>query len=191
MKKFFLIILFLIVPLSSNSESVKPILVGDKQSKVKIVVYESLTCSHCAEFHKKIYPGIKSEFIDKNKVLIEFRSFPLDLAALNASKLAHCKNDGSSKILHKLYEKQKNWAKGSSIEEINSNLKKTLKEENININFDKCLMDKNLENFILKERIEGVKKFNIDSTPTIIINDEKFEKSLTFKNLKKVIENLL
>ena len=191
MKKIFFIALFLIVPLSSYSESIKPILVGNKQSKVKIVVYESLTCSHCAEFHKKIYPEIKSEFIDKNKVLIEFRSFPLDLAALNASKLAHCKNDGSSKILHKLYEKQKNWARGSSIEEINSNLKKTLKEENININFDKCLTDKNLENFILKERIEGVKKFNVDSTPTIIINDEKFEKSLTFKNLKKVIENLL
>ena len=191
MKKILFIVLFLIAPLSSYSESVKPILVGNKQSKVKIVVYESLTCSHCAEFHKKIYPEIKSEFIDKNKVLIEFRSFPLDLAALNASKLAHCKNDGSSEILHKLYEKQKNWARGSSIEEINLNLKKTLKEENININFDKCLLDKNLENFILKERIEGVKKFNIDSTPTIIINGEKFKKSLTFKNLKKVIENLL
>ena len=191
MKKIFFLALFLIAPLSSSSESIKPILVGDKKSKVKIVVYESLTCSHCAEFHKKIYPQIKSEFIDKNKVLIEFRSFPLDLAALNASKLAHCKNDGSSIILHKLYEKQKNWARGSSIEEINLNLKKILKEENINIDFEKCLVDKNLENFILKERIEGVKKFNIDSTPTLIINDQKFEKSLTFKNLKKVIENLL
>ena len=77
MKKIFFLALFLIAPLNSNSESIKPILVGDKKSKVKIVVYESLTCSHCAEFHKKIYPQIKSEFIDKNKVLIEFRSFLL------------------------------------------------------------------------------------------------------------------
>ena len=37
---------------------------------------------------------------EKGLVKIEFRNFPLDLAALNASKIAHCKNDGNSEILH-------------------------------------------------------------------------------------------
>ena len=86
-------------------EKIKPIIEGNINAKVKIVVYESLTCSHCANFHKEVYPKLKDEFLDKGLVFIEFRNFPLDIAALNASKLAHCKNDGNADILHFLYLK--------------------------------------------------------------------------------------
>ena len=53
------------------------------------------------------------------------------------------------------------------------------------------MADKNIEDHILEDRIEGAKKFKINATPTIIINDEKFEKALNFKNLKKAIEKLI
>ena len=96
---------------------------GNVDAKVSIIVYESLTCGHCADFHKEVYPKLKKDFIDSGLVKIEFRSFPLDLAALNASKIAHCKNDGKSDLLHFLYENQKKWVRGETIEDINKHLK--------------------------------------------------------------------
>ena len=173
------------------TEKIKPIIEGNINAKVKIVVYESLTCSHCANFHKNVYPKLKDEFFDKGLVSIEFRNFPLDIAALNASKLAHCKNDGKVNILHFLYLKQEDWIKGNTIEKVNSNLKDIIKDQNFNLNFDNCITDKNIEDHILEDRIEGTKKFKINATPTIIINDKKFEKTLNYKNLKKALEKLI
>jgi protein-disulfide isomerase len=154
-------------------------------------VYESLTCGHCADFHKNVYPKLKEDFIDKGLVKIEFRHFPLDMAALNASKIAQCKNDGKSDLLHFLFKNQSMWVKGETVEDANKNLKSLLKEKNINIDFDKCTNDKNIENYVLNNRIDGVKKFEINSTPTIIINNKKFKESLSYKNLKKSIEKLI
>ena len=173
------------------SEKIKPIIEGNINAKVKIVVYESLTCSHCANFHKNVFPKLKDEFLDKGLVSIEFRNFPLDIAALNASKLAHCKNDGKANILHFLYLNQEEWIQGNTIEKLNSNLKDIIKKQNFSINFDSCIADKNIEDYILEDRIEGVKNFKINATPTIIINDKKFEKALNFKNLKKALEKLI
>ena len=173
------------------SEKIKPIIEGNINAKVKIVVYESLTCSHCANFHKNVFPKLKDEFLDKGLVSIEFRNFPLDIAALNASKLAHCKNDGKANILHFLYLNQEEWIQGNTIEKLNSNLKDIIKKQNFSINFDSCIADKNIEDYILEDRIEGVKNFKINATPTIIINDKKFDKALNFKNLIKALENLI
>ena len=173
------------------SEKIKPIIEGNINAKVKIVVYESLTCSHCANFHKNVFPKLKDEFLDKGLVSIEFRNFPLDIAALNASKLAHCKNDGKANVLHFLYLNQEEWIQGNTIEKLNSNLKDIIKKQNFSINFDSCIADKNIEDYILEDRIEGVKNFKINATPTIIINEKKFEKSLNYKNLKKTLEKLI
>ena len=134
---------------------------------------------------------MKKDFIDKGLAKIEFKNFPLDLAALNASKIAHCKNDGKSDILHFLYENQDTWTKGQTIEEINLNLKEIINEGNFKINIKKCINNKKIENHILEDRIESVKKFEINSTPTLIINNKKFDKPLTYKNLKKTIEKLI
>ena len=191
LKNLFFLIIFFICNNSIADNKIIPIIEGNANAKVKILVYESLTCSHCANFHKDVYPQLKEEFLDKGLVSIEFRNFPLDIAALNASKLAHCKNDGKSKILHFLYLKQKEWIEGNTIEELNSNLKEIIKDQNFGLDYEKCVADKKVEDHILEERIEGAKKFEINATPTIIINDKKFEKTLNFKNLKKAIEKLI
>ena len=188
--QIFLIYFFLNQSVIADDQ-IKPIIEGNINAKVKIVVYESLTCSHCANFHKNVYPKLKVEFLDKGLVSIEFRNFPLDIAALNASKLAHCKNDGKANILHFLYLKQEDWIEASTIEKLNSNLKDVIKDQNFNLDFDSCIADKNIEDHILEDRIEGAKKFKINATPTIIINDKKFEKALNFKNLKKALEKLI
>ena len=191
LKNLFFLIIFFICNNSIADNKIIPIIEGNAKAKVKILVYESLTCSHCANFHKDVYPQLKEEFLDKGLASIEFRNFPLDIAALNASKLAHCKNDGKSKILHFLYLKQKEWIEGNTIEELNSNLKEIIKDQNFGLDYEKCIADKKVEDHILEDRIEGAKKFEINATPTIIINDKKFEKTLNFKNLKKAIEKLI
>mgnify|MGYP001441703448 FL=1 len=195
-KKIFTVISFILLIINfktfaDTSSDVKKIYEGKENAKVTIIVYESLTCGHCADFHKNVYPDLKKEFIDAGLVKIEFRNFPLDMAALNASKIAHCKNDGKSNILHFLFENQKKWAKGDDLDQFNSNLKEIINKEDFGINFDKCLNNKKIEDHILEDRIEGVKKFEVNSTPTIIINDKKFDKPLNYKNLKKTIKKLI
>ena len=195
MKKIVTILIVLLFQTSginaTSATEVKRISVGNKNAKITILAYESLTCSHCANFHINVFPSLKKEFIDTGIVKIEFRHFPLDIAAFNASKISQCKNDGGSDILNSLYLNQSKWVRGQTIEEINKNLKEFLKNEKINVDFNTCTTDKNIENFILNDRIEGVKKFNVNATPTIIINDKKFEKSLNYTNLKKTLEKLI
>jgi len=193
MKKILFILLIYLTSITNLSaeNEIKRIYEGKDDSKITILVFESLTCSHCAKFHLDVYPKLKEKFIDKGFVKLEYRNFPLDLAALNAAKVAHCKSNGGEKILHYLYKKQSEWVKGNTIEELNTNLEKILKTKNFGIDYNKCINDKKIEDFVLEDRIEGVKKYNVNATPTLIINGEKFEKSLTYKNLEKTLEKLL
>jgi len=192
MKKIiFLILIFFTTALNVQSEEIKRITVGNKDAKITIIAFESLTCSHCANFHKNVYPQLKEEFLDKGIVRIEFRHFPLDIAAFNASKISQCKNDGNTDILESLYVNQQKWVKGSSIEEANENLQKFLKNQGFTIDFNSCVNNKKIEDFVLNDRIDGAKNFKVNATPTIIINNEKFEKPLNYKNLKKALEKLI
>ena len=191
MKKIFLF-LFLFLG-SLNNVSAEPIRIvsGDEKAKITIIAYESLTCSHCASFHKDVYPQLKKDYIDTGLVKIEFRHFPLDVAAFNASKISQCNQNESLRILESLYSNQQSWIKGSTVEEVNDNLKKFLKSKGFNLDFEKCINNKEIEDFVLNDRIEGTKNFKVNATPTIIINNEKFEKTLNYKNLKKTLEKLI
>jgi len=207
MKKFLIIIILLLSSCSppdntkkseNNSDTnieasgeIKRIIVGNKNAKITIIAFESLTCSHCANFHKDVFPDLKKEYLDTGLAKIEFRHFPLDIAAFNAAKISQCKNDGDSKILNSLYTNQQKWVKGSSAEEANKNLKKFLTNEGFDIDFKTCLNNQEIEDFVLNDRINGVKNYEVNSTPTIIINELKFEKSLNYKNLKKALEKLI
>ena len=194
MKKLITILLILFYPvIKSNAEdkNINRMLVGNPDAKITIIAYESLTCSHCANFHKDVYPQLKKDFLDTGLAKIEFRHFPLDLAAFNASKIAQCRNDGETEIYNSLFANQQKWVKGSSAEEANKNLQKFLTDEGFNVEFEKCISDKQIEDFVLNDRIEGVKNYNVNATPTIIINNKKFEKSLNYKNLKKTLEKLI
>jgi protein-disulfide isomerase len=168
--------------------------IGNQNSKIIIKVFSSLTCPHCANFHKKIFDDLKKEYIDKNKVRFEHHSFPLDLAALNAEKLLRCveSKEKSFKLLSEVYESQNQWAVGSDINKINESIKK------IGISFeidpekiDKCLGDEKAQDIILNERIAAQKNYKITSTPTIYINEKQYSGKHEFKEFKKALEKLL
>ena len=187
---FFIIIFFGIIS-NTNSEEIKRIIVGNKNAKIAIIAFESLTCSHCANFHKDVFPQLKKEYIDTGLAKIEFRHYPLDMAAFNASKVVQCKNDQSLQMLESLYSNQQAWVKGSNIEEINDNLKKFIKKEGFKIDFEKCINNKEIEDYVLTDKFEGSQNFKINATPTIIINNKKLEKTINYKNLKKSLEKLI
>ena len=191
MKKIFIILILFFGLITNINAEVKRISSGNENAKIIIIVYESLTCSHCANFHNDVYPQLKKDYIDSGLVKLEFRHFPLDIAAFNAAKISQCKEEQSLDILESLYSNQQAWVKGSTIEEVNNNLEKFLKNEGFDINFENCINNKEIEDFVLNDRIEGSKNFKVNATPTIIINNEKFEKSLNYKNLKKTLEKLI
>ena len=196
MKKLILIfsIIFFYFESVSADTKIKSLSEGNIDAKVSIIVYESLTCGHCADFHKEVYPKLKKDFIDTGLIKIEFRNFPLDLAAFNAAKIAHCGYTGKSKILHRLFKDQNKWVKGKTVQELANNFKKYYKEDvesETGINYEKCISDKNIEDHILNDRISGVKKFKIEATPTLIINGKKFDNPHNYKKLKKNIEKLI
>ena len=200
LKLFFLIRVFFIYSIlclksyADNIESPSGMVVlGKDDAPVKIKVFSSLTCPHCADFHKKVVSEIKNKYIKSGKVQLIFIDFPLDKAAFNASKLLHCLDEKKQMIfLDTIYENQNQWTAGKNINEINNNLKKIVRNLEINsMQFDKCLNNEVIGDKILNNRINGHQKYSINSTPTIIINEKKFEGSASFKNIKKKIEKLI
>ena len=168
--------------------------IGEQNAKVKVKVFSSLTCPHCASFHMKIFNKLKEEYIDNNKVYYEHLSFPLDLAALNAEKIIKCTSnkDIAFKLLDSIYRNQNKWAVGEDINKINNSLinlsvKFNLKKEKLN----ECLKDGNLQDQILSQRIEAQKNYKISSTPTIFINDKEYDGKHDFKSFKKQIDKNL
>ena len=191
MKKIILFLILFFGLTSHMHADTSRIVSGNENAKITIIVYESLTCSHCADFHKEVYPQLKKDYIDTGLAKIEFRHFPLDIAALNASKITQCKYNQGLEILESLFLNQQAWVKGGTIEQVNNNLKKFIEKEGFSIDFEKCINNKEIEDFVLNDRIEGVKDFEVNATPTVIINNKKFEKSLNYKNLKKSLEKLI
>ena len=193
--KIILIYLFFCSKSYSDSiaTNINPVVLGQDKAPVKIKIFSSLTCPHCANFHINVIPEIENEYIKTGKVQLIFIDFPLDQVAFNASKLLHCLDKKKQILfLDTIYEKQNEWTSGSDINEINKNLKKIVMNFGINsTQFDKCLIDENISDKILNERIKANRKYSIKATPTIIINEKKLEGSISFKNIKKKIEKLI
>ena len=193
--KIFLIYIFIFI--KSYAEESKAldsfVVMGSDNAAVKIKVFSSLTCPHCANFHINVISKIREKYIESGKVQLIFIDFPLDQAAFNASKLLYCLDKKKQiAFLDNIYEKQSEWTKGSNLDEINNNLKEMTKKLGIDSNqFDKCITNEEIGDKILNGRIAGNKKYSIDSTPTIIINEKKFNGPTSLENINKKIEKLI
>ncbi|MDC2986974.1 DsbA family protein [Candidatus Pelagibacter bacterium] len=184
----------LIFLISTSYLESKILSIGSANAKVTVKVFSSLTCPHCATFHNSIFNKLKEDYIDKGLVKFEHHAFPLDLAALNAEIVVRCtaNNDEKFKLLEEIYKKQSSWAVGSDINKINTLIKKV--GSNFNLSEDKmdaCLKDTNVQDIILNERIEAQKRYKIDSTPTIFVNEKKYLGKVDYKNFKKIIDKNL
>ena len=149
-----------------------------------------MTCNHCATFHKEIYPEIKKNFIDTNKIKFIYRDFPLDKQALFASVLAKCApKEKYFDFVKLILNTQKKWISNddSFIEKL-TNIGKLagLKEDKIN----SCFTDEKLVDEIIKTRTLAEEKYNINSTPSFIINEKKYS-AMSYENFEKIIIKLI
>ena len=187
------VIFFILITFSVNAEN-KILSIGSTDAKITVKVFSSLTCPHCANFHKSIFEDLKKDYIDQNLVKFEHHSFPLDLAALNAEIIVRCHTGSEKKfqLLGEIYKKQDKWAIGSDINKINKLIKQIGLESGLNnAKMEKCLKDESIQDQILNERIEAQKKYKIQSTPTIFVNEKKYEDVHEYKQFKKIIEKVL
>ena len=191
--KFFYITIITFFSYIVSVES-KILSIGSSKAKVTVKVFSSLTCPHCANFHVAIFNNLKRDYIDKGLVKFEHHPFPLDLAALNAEVIVNCQTNNNRKfeLLEEIYKKQKFWAVGSDIDKIND----LIKEVGLNFDLskekmDRCLKDSDAQDMILELRIEAQKKYKIDSTPTIIVNEKKYNNKIDYKSFKKIIDKNL
>ena len=181
------------VALSDVADSIEALtekVLGNENAPITLIEYASLTCHHCATFHNEVLPKIKSDYIDTGKLKFIYRDFPLDHYALMASMIARCAgNKKFFTFLKVLFKEQPKWTAAKdpfiALGHI-ARIGGIGKEE-----FKSCVGNKAIEDGILKSRIEADREFKIESTPTLIINGEKYDGSRTFKKLKKYIDKLL
>ena len=160
---------------------------GPEGAKVRIIEYASLTCSHCATFHKDTYPKLKERYIDSGKVRFTLREFPLDPLATAGFMLARC--EGESKyypITDLLFDTQRTWA---FVDKPLDALQQMLKQAGFSQEkFESCLRDQKLYEAVNAVRKRGEEKFKVNSTPTFFINGQRHGGSLSIDELEKIIK---
>lgn len=163
---------------------------GSESAPVTIVEYASATCSHCAAFHTKTFPELKTKYIDTGKVRFVFREFPFDPVATAAFMLARCMpQDKYFPMMSTLFETQRGWAFGGDPA---AGLLAIAKQAGMSeADFEKCLSDKDLADKIQAGVLYGNKELGIDATPTFFINGKKIAGALTIADLDKELAPLL
>ena len=178
----------------SNEELMRPgalpdLVLGKADAPVTIIEYASMTCPHCANFHKTTYPALKTKYIETGKVRFIFREFPLDDLAVAASMLARCAGgEKSMALIDVLFASQDKWATRDPIPAL---LQIAKQAGFTQASFDTCLKDQKLYNDILAVRERGSKEFKVESTPTLFVNGKLQKGGATIEELEKLIQPLL
>ena len=190
--KFLIIFIFFIFSKSGiiNAKTDEEYFLGNKDAKIIVIEYASMTCAHCANFHKQVYPKIKKNYIDTNKIKFIFRDFPLDKQALFASVLAKCApKDKYFNFVKLILTNQEKWI--SNDDTFMNKLRNIGKLAGLNENkINYCFKDEKMVDNIIRTRSIGEEKYNINSTPSLIINEKKYS-AMSYENFEKIIENLI
>ncbi|WP_162937413.1 DsbA family protein [Indioceanicola profundi] len=142
---------------------------GNPDAPVTLIEYASLACSHCATFHKEIWPKLKAEFVDPGQVKLIFRDFPLNAPGLRAHQLARCAGEKRFEGLKDvLFKSQATWLN----QDYEKRLAMVARMAGLTqAQFDACMADKQLENFLIQSQATGGSKYNVNSTPTFIVEN--------------------
>tara|TARA_B100000676_G_C18044551_1_gene827059 strand:- start:463 stop:1110 length:648 start_codon:yes stop_codon:yes gene_type:complete len=165
-------------------------ILGQSKAPIELIEYASLTCPHCAKFHNGPWVKIKKEYVDTGKAKLIYRDFPTDQLALAASMIARCapktRYFGIVKIM---FETQDNWRNSQNPRQALANIGRIagMSLETVN----QCINSKVAYESVMRLREEGSKKFNIESTPTLIVNGEKIESGLKIEDYREIFDKLL
>ncbi|MBB5046687.1 protein-disulfide isomerase [Rhodopseudomonas rhenobacensis] len=165
---------------------------GKPDASVTIIEYASMTCSHCANFNETVFPKLKSEYIDTNKIKYVFREFPLDIKAAAGSMLARCiaKDDAGKyfAVNDMLFKQQTDWVLKNTTE----TLKRIGKQAGMSGEaVEACLKDQALLDKIAADQKFANEVLKVNSTPTFFINGEMVKGETSFEEFDKRIKALL
>ena len=166
--------------------------VGDKNAPVTIIEYASLSCSHCANFHNNTLNDLIKEYVDTGKARIVFRDFPFNYPALLGSMVLRCiPEDVRYDYMNALFQLQQKWVvreNAKSTQELYKIMQSggMTKEE-----FETCTNNVELENTILQALIAAQNEFNIQSTPSFLINGNLVEGNKSIKEFRQIIDKIL
>ena len=197
LKSCFIVIcsLFLLFSLTSAyaKKELRGFEIGSADAPITIIEYRSLTCSHCADFANDVFPELDEKYIQTGRVKFEFRPFVLNAVDLNAFKLLNSIEDKDFLSLDKmLFRDQNKWLVTKDSNKILENSTNALKKYALlyglsEETFNDILNDKELEEWILSMRVDGTKRFNIQSTPSFIINGEVYSGNMPFSKFEKLL----
>ena len=188
-------IVFFILPISATSVlevTEDDFVVGDKNAPVTIIEYASLSCSHCADFHNNTLNDLIKEYVDTGKARIVFRDFPFNYPALLGSMVLRCiPEDVRYDYMNALFQLQPKWVvreNAKSTQELYKIMQSggMTKEE-----FETCTNNVELENTILQALIAAQNEFNIQSTPSFLINGNLVEGNKSIKEFRQIIDKIL
>ena len=162
---------------------------GDPDAPVTVIEYFSLTCPACRWFHQNIYDPLKRDYVDAGTVRFVARDFPLNLPAVQATTLAHCAGrDRYFAFIDVLFQTFDDWAGSRDYTEKLAQIGELggVSRER----FDACLADKNLENSIFQSMASAQAEYDVSSTPTVIVNGERYEGKMSFEAFAQHIDRL-
>jgi len=163
---------------------------GSAEAPITMIEYASLTCPHCADFHRDTLPRIKESWIDKDKVRFVYRHYPLDGLALRAAAVADClEGDRFFAFLGILFENQLRWARASDPLKVLGQYAKLAGMSQAR--FDACVADQAEMDKILARAQDGRATYNVQSTPTLIVNGERVEGAREFENFEALFRKFV
>lgn len=171
----------------------RDMVLGNPDAPVTIIEYASLTCPHCATFHKEVLPDLKREYIDTGKVRLIYRDFPFDRFALSAAMLARCSGpERYFGFLDILFRQQQSWVGGGEAQEVIGNLTRLARLSGMDdAKVQACLENEELADYILNERLTGNRDYGVESTPTLRIDGRNYAGVRRMDELRGIIEPLL
>ena len=162
--------------------------IGSPDAKTVVGEYFSLTCTHCAAFAQQTMPKIKAELIDTGKVRWVFHDFPLDQVALTAAMVArYLPVDRYEPFVNALFASQDRWAFARGVNSNEELAKMAALAGMSRATFDKAVADTDLRNWILKQQDEDQKKWNVDSTPSFVVDGKKYAGEMSFEAFRKLL----
>ena len=175
---------------------------GSPDAPITVVEYASMTCPHCAAFHKEVVPQLTKDYIDTGKVKMVFREFPLDGGATMAAALARCmKGDNYFAFIDLLFRSQEKWwlslfqgggQQQITREKVENNLVEIARVAGMSR--DKavtCMSDKANLDLVQANWQEGQTRYQVNSTPTIIVDGETYRGDMTYAAVKKIVDERL
>ncbi|MEC8153927.1 MAG: thioredoxin domain-containing protein [Pseudomonadota bacterium] len=145
---------------------------GSPDAPIVLIEYASLTCPHCAAFHREGYPLLKP-FIDAGQLAYVHRDFPLDGVAYRAALAARClQGEAYFAAIDALYENQRDWRGGGSEDELAVEIS-SLTGQSVD-EYKACVGDQTNQQTIIERYNTAVEDLGVDGTPRIFINGDPF-----------------